>query len=98
MRALHRAALAAVEHAIVDRGGVGGAAHQPVKGINLAHKMPLAQTADGRVATHGADGVQVERDERHACAHAGGNSGGLYAGMAAADHDDVKMLHGLPLP
>ena len=49
-RALHRRALAAVEDAELDAGGVGGAAHQPVERVDLAHQMALAEPADRRIA------------------------------------------------
>ena len=54
-RAAHRRALAGVEHAIVDRGLVGGAGDQAVKGVDLADQMALAEPAHRRVARHRAD-------------------------------------------
>ena len=58
-RAAHRRALAAVEDAELDAGGVGGAAHQPVERVDLAHQMALAEPADGRIAGHLADRVEA---------------------------------------
>ena len=49
-RPLHRRALAAVEDAELDAGGVGGAAHQAVERVDLAHQMALAEPADRRIA------------------------------------------------
>ena len=49
-RAPNRRPLAAVEHAPVDCGAVGGAGHQPVEHVQLAHQMALANPADRRVA------------------------------------------------
>ena len=54
-RALHRRPLAAVEHAAVDRGAVGGARHQSVEHVELADQMALADAADRRVARHLAE-------------------------------------------
>ena len=45
-------ALGAVEHAELDAGGVGGDAHQPAEGVDLADHLPLGQPADGGVAGH----------------------------------------------
>src|SRR3546814_14713004 len=50
-RPLHRRTLAPVEQAIMDTGGVGGAAHDPVQRIDLAHQMALAQPAEDRKST-----------------------------------------------
>ena len=98
-RSLHCRALAAVEHAIMDCGCVGGASDQAIKRIHLAYQMPLAQAADGRVAGHGAHGRAVEGEQRHRRARARCCSGRLTAGMAAADHDHIiACSHAAPLP
>ena len=49
-RALHRRALAPVQQAELDAGGVGGPAHDPVQRVDLAHQMAFAQAADRRIA------------------------------------------------
>ena len=54
-RSLNSGPLAAVEDAELDAGGVGGAAHQPVERVDLAHEVALAEPADRRVAGHLAD-------------------------------------------
>ena len=89
-RTAHGRALAAVEHAKLDAAGIGHAAHQAVERIDLAHQVALAETADGRIAGHGADGRGAMRDQRRLRAHARGRGRGLAAGMPAADHDDVE--------
>ena len=98
--ALHRRAFAPVQHAELDAGRVGDPAHQAVEGIDLADQMPLAEPANGRIAGHFADGSEAVGDQRRARAHAGGRSGSLAAGMAAADDDNVvgvgipRFVHG----
>ena len=94
-RPAHRRTLAAVEHAELDAGLVGDAAHQAVERIDLAHQMALAEPADRRVAGHRADGREPVRDQRGARAHARGRGRGLAAGVAAADHDDIEGSHGI---
>ena len=89
---LHGRALAAVEHAELDAGLVGDAAHHAVEGIDLAHEMALAQAADGRIAGHLADGREAVGDERRPGAQARGRGRRLAAGMAAADDDDIEAL------
>ncbi len=63
-RPAHRRSLAAIEHAELDAGLVGDAAHQAVERIDLAHQMALAEPADRRVARHRADGREPVRDQR----------------------------------
>ena len=58
-RPLHGRALGAVEQAELDAGRVGHPPHQPVQRIDLAHQMALAEPADGRVAGHLADGLEL---------------------------------------
>ena len=92
-RAPHRAALRPVEHAIMDRRGIGRAADKPVERIHFAHEMPLAQPADRGIATHGPDRGRVEAHQGGARAHSCGRRRRLAAGMAAADHHDIEAPH-----
>src|SRR3546814_995024 len=89
-RPLHRRTLAPVEQAIMDTGGVGGAAHDPVQRIDLAHQMALAQPADRRVARHLADLARILRDEAHARADPSGGGCRLAPGVPAADHQHTQ--------
>ena len=65
-RPLHRRTLAAVEDAELDAGGVGGAAHQAVERVDLAHQVALAEPADRRIAAHHADRLEALGDQRGA--------------------------------
>ncbi len=93
-RPLHGGPLGTVQHAKLDAGAVDGAPHDPVEGVDLAHQMALAETADGGVAGHLADGVGPVGHQQGRGAHARGRRRSLGAGMAAADDDDVvcRML------
>src|SRR5262249_18919395 len=82
--------LAPVEDAKLDAALIGDAAHQPIKGIDLADEVPLPQPADRRIAGHRPDGREPMRHQRRAGAHARRRGCGLTAGMTAADHDDVE--------
>ena len=55
--------------------------------------MALGQSADGRVAGHGADGVGVDDADQRAAAHARGGKRRLAAGVARTDYGDVKIGH-----
>src|SRR5579864_7677210 len=90
-RSLDRRALAAIEHAKLDAGGVGDAAHQAVERVDFANQVALAETADRRVAGHDADCLEALGDQRRGRAEAGRRRGRLAAGMTAADDDDVEF-------
>jgi hypothetical protein len=84
-------ALAAIQHAELDAGGVGGQAHQAAEGVDLADHLPLGQPADGGVARHGADARRIECHQRHRRAESGRGPRGFGAGVATADDDDVVI-------
>ena len=93
-RPLDGGALAAIENAELDAGGVGGARHHAVERVDLAHQMAFAEAADRRVAGHFADRRETMGDERGRCAGARRRGRGLAARMAAADDNDVKFHFG----
>ena len=92
-RSLDGRTLAAVEDAELDAGQIGGAAHDPVQGVDLPHQMALAQAADRRIAGHFADCREPVGDERGPGARARRRGRGLAARVPAPDHNDVKS-HG----
>ena len=71
---------------------VGRTRHRATERVDLAHQVTLADTADGRVAAHGAQRLDVLRQQQGAAAHAGGRQRGLGAGMAAAHNDDIECI------
>ena len=84
--------LAAVQHPELDAAGIGDPAHQAVQGVDLADQMTLAETADGGIAGHRADGRKAVGHQRGLRAHPRSRARGLAAGVAAADDDDVEGL------
>ena len=88
-RTSHRRSLAPVEQAELNARRIRHPSHQPVKRIDLAHEMSLAQSADCRVAGHLANSRDLVGDENRARAMTGRRGRGLAAGMAAADHDHI---------
>lgn len=77
----------------MDRSGIRSPSDHPVECIDLAHEMPLAETADCRIAAHRADLGKIETHECGIRAHTRGRTGCLDAGMPAADYDDIETLH-----
>ncbi|MNE06111.1 hypothetical protein D3C80_986920 [compost metagenome] len=89
-RTAHGGALGAVQQTELDAGHIGQTAHDAVQSVDLAHQVPLAQTADGRVATHLADGLELLGQQQGAGAGARRGGRSFTAGMTAADDDDVE--------
>ena len=86
----HGGALRPIQETELDARLVPEPTHQPVESIDLPYQMALAQAADGGVAAHLADGLELLGQQQGAGAGACRGSRGLAAGMAAADHDDVE--------
>ena len=88
-RPTHRRPLGKIERPELDAGPVDRPAHDAVERIDLAHQVPLAQSADRRIAGHLADRIEPVRQQQRAGAQPRRRGRGLAAGMAAADHDHV---------
>src|SRR4051812_49666825 len=61
--------LATVQHPKLDPTGIGRPAHETVQGIDLTDQMTLAETADGGIAGHGADGGETVSHQGSPGAH-----------------------------
>ena len=82
--------LARVEDPELDAGTVDGPRHRATQGVDLAHEVPLADTAEGRVAAHLAEGLDALGQQQSLAAHARSRKRRLGAGMAATHHNDLK--------
>src|SRR5580765_3692805 len=83
---------AGIEKAKLNADSVGHFAHKAAEGIDFADEVALGNAADGRVAGHLRDEVEVHGDERSLQTHAGTGARGFAAGVAAADHYNVILL------
>ncbi len=54
--------------------------------------MSLGNAADGGIAGHLRDEIDIEREEGGLQAHSGGSHGRLASGMAGADHNYVELF------
>src|SRR5262249_20181233 len=79
-----------IEHAELDAPAIGHAAHQSVECVDLTDQVTLAETADRRIARHGADGRDFVGDECSRGTHARRRSRSLTAGMPAAHDDHIE--------
>ena len=87
-----RRAARSIQQAELDADRIGDLAHDAAERVDFAHQVSLGDAADGRIAGHLRDQVDVQRVERGLQAHAGGGHGGLASGMAGADDHYVELF------
>ena len=88
----HARAALRVQHAELQPRHIRRLAHLAAQRINLPRQMPLRQSADGRVARHLPDGVQVDGQQQRLRAHARRRQRRLHPRVARADDDDIVRL------
>jgi hypothetical protein len=94
-------ALAGVQDAELDAGGVGGEGLDAAEGVDLARQVALGQAADRRVARHQRDVRRVERQQEGIQSHLRGGVRRLATGVSGPHHDDVITIfksHAPPAP
>ena len=64
--------LTGVEHADLDEGAVDGPGHLTAEGVDLADDVAFGRAADGGVAGHESQRIEVHGDEQGAASNAGG--------------------------
>ena len=89
-RPAHRRALAPIEHPELDAGRIGDAPHHAVQRIDLADQMALADAADGGIAGHLADGLELVGEQQRPRAEPRRCGRRLAARMPSTDDDDVE--------
>jgi hypothetical protein len=87
----HRRPLAGVEHAKVDAGPVRGTRHDATQGIDFLYQVTLADAANGRIAAHLAEGIDVMRKQQGTDTQACRCQRRLGAGMTTANDDDLEL-------
>ena len=91
-RAVHRRALPHIQHAELDASRINGLPHQTAERIDLADEVTFGHTADGRIAAHLTDRVQVGRDQRGFCAQPSRCGCRFGASVTSSDNDDVVRI------
>ena len=66
---VHRRALSEVQHPVLDAAAVCRLGHLAAQRIELANQVPLSRAADGGIAGHIADRVEVDREDDSRKAH-----------------------------
>ena len=74
----------------MDRTSVSRPAQHTVQRIDFTHQMALAQTANRRIATHRADGIEVKADQASPRTHTRRRASRFDPGMTAADNKNIK--------
>ncbi len=80
---------AGVEQPELDAHRVGHFPHHPTQRVDFAHQVTLGNAADGGVAGHLRDQVQVHGDDGRLQTHSRGGAGGFTPGVTGADDNDV---------
>ncbi len=81
-----------VEQAELDADGVGHLAHDAAQRVDFADQVALGHAADGRIAAHLRNQVEIHGDERGLEAHARGGHGRLAAGVSGAHYDHIVLF------
>ncbi len=81
--------LRTVEHTELDRRAIGRPTHDAAEGIDLAHHGALRDPADGGIAGHLPNRVEVGGQEEDAGTEAGSHHRSLRSCMAGSHHDHV---------
>jgi len=85
-------ALGSVEHSELNPSPIGRATHDAAECVHFAHDGTLGNPADGRIARHLANGLEVLGDEQRARAESSGKRRRFCSGVATADHDYIEAF------
>ena len=89
---LYGGSSALVEHAKLQARGVNIARHFTAQRVNFAHHVAFCYAANGRVARHLRDGVEVHGQQQCFTSHACRGQRGFCARMSTADNNDVVFF------
>jgi len=81
-----------VEETELDAGGVGDFTHDSAEGVYFADQMAFGDAADGWVAAHLGDEVEVEGEDGGAKSHARGGHGCFASGVACSYDNYVELF------
>jgi hypothetical protein len=79
--------LAGIEAPELDARFIRILGHFTAQGVDFLYQVPFGKPADGRVAAHGRDVVQIDGQEKGGVAHAR-RSKGCFATCVAGTHND----------
>ena len=91
-RGVHRRPFAPVEHPKLNARRVDRPAHRAAQRVDLAHDLPLADPANGRIAAHLPDGVTIGRQQRRLRPQPRSSKRRFGTGVSRTNHQDVVVV------
>ncbi len=85
--------LAPIQKTKLNARRIGHPAHHAVQRINFPHQMSLPQPANGRVAGHFANSLQLMGDQQGLRPESRGRRRRFAACVPSSDDDDIKFAH-----
>ena len=71
---------------------VGNLCHFTPEGVNFLYKLCLRETADGGIARHQRDGIEIDVEEERFASHPRRGQGRFTARMSGTDDNHIKFL------
>jgi hypothetical protein len=71
---------------------VGNLCHFTAQGINFFHQLCLRKAADGRIARHQSDRIEIDVEEERFTPHPRRGKGRLTSRMSRTDDDNIKSF------
>jgi hypothetical protein len=90
-QSLNRGTFSGPYKAYMSESGVGVQAHLPAERIDLTRQVALGRPANGAIAGHMADALEVECRDSDPAAHARRGKRGLAPRMAGANYKNVEL-------
>jgi len=75
----------------VDAGAVRGRRHDAIQGVDLTDEVTFSNPTDRRIAGERPDRLDPVGEQQRVRTHASRGGGGLTAGMAAANNDNIEI-------
>jgi hypothetical protein len=71
---------------------IGDLTHDAAQRIYFSHQVALGDAADGGVARHLCDQIEIEAEQCGAQSHPRSSHGGFATGMSGTHHDNVVLF------
>ena len=82
----------AIKQTELDTGAIDHSTHNSAKSINLAHEMSLTDAADGWIAGHLSNKIEIESDDCRLGTDSGRGRSRFTAGVASADYHYIEVF------
>ena len=94
---VYRRALSEVQHPVLDAAAVRRLGHFAAQRVELTHQVPLSRAADGGIAGHIANRVEVDREDDGRKAHPRAGKPRFYSCVSRADDGHIvapgRVIH-----